>query len=352
MIGGRPGPPGRSGGGGIEEGGRPGGSPAGPAAEAGRRSGIGGKGLDGMPDKETIAKPEALRVGQRLRMKREERGLTPEQAAYQSKVPLRLLQALEADDYRLLPDPAYLIRLLHDYALLLELDVNELEGEFRSAIRRPPGASLAAVPSKQASAPIPWKHVLWTAAAILIVTPLVFIALSLASRRAAERAAPPVQAPPAAVEPARPEVPPPGEAVPSAAREAAPAGGVPAAAGGPALPPGSAQWLLKAPGAAPGPPGRPYVLIARARELTWMAVRADGGDSREVLLQPGQTAQFSAETRLVVTVGNAGGVTLSLNGTPLPILGKSGEVVRDLTLPAASGGAPERPGQPAPPAGR
>ena len=42
---------------------------------------------------------------------------------------------------------------------------------------------------------------------------------------------------------------------------------------------------------------------------------------------------FEAETGFHVIVGNAGGVTLSLDGTPLPPLGRSGEVVRDLVLP-------------------
>jgi cytoskeletal protein RodZ len=70
---------------------------------------------------------EMTTIGQVLRQRREERGLTPEQAAFQSKVPLRLLQALESDDYRLLPDAAYLTRLLHEYARLLKLDCEALE---------------------------------------------------------------------------------------------------------------------------------------------------------------------------------------------------------------------------------
>ncbi|MBI2561657.1 MAG: helix-turn-helix domain-containing protein [candidate division NC10 bacterium] len=126
-------------------------------------------------------------IGQTLRERREERGLSPEQAAFQSRVPLRLLQALEADDYRLLPDAAYLIRFLQDYARLLKLDPDVLAAEFRKAIRRPPGTSLVAVPPPTPPLMIPWKQVLWTLAAILVITPLVFIVLSLASKRAAER---------------------------------------------------------------------------------------------------------------------------------------------------------------------
>ncbi len=80
-----------------------------------------------------------------------------------------------------------------------------------------------------------------------------------------------------------------------------------------------------------------------------MAVRADGGQEREVLLQKGQTARFSADAGFVVTIGNAGGVELTLNGEPVPSLGASGQVIRDLTLPpprrpsgAKGGPSPER----------
>jgi cytoskeleton protein RodZ len=83
-----------------------------------------------------------------------------------------------------------------------------------------------------------------------------------------------------------------------------------------------------------------HVLVATAREPTWLSVRADDQERKEVLLQAGQSAQFGAETRLHVIVGNAGGVTLWYNGTPLPALGRSGEVVRDLVLPPPAGSTP------------
>lgn len=68
-----------------------------------------------------------------------------------------------------------------------------------------------------------------------------------------------------------------------------------------------------------------------------MTVRADGGQEREVLLQKGQIARFVADTGFIVTVGNAGGVEFSLNGQPLPSLGASGQVIRDLAIPPARG---------------
>ena len=297
-----------------------------------------------MPDKEATAQSDPASIGHLLRSAREERGLTPEQAAYQSKVPLRLLQALEADDYRMLPDPGYLVRLLHEYALLLRLDPNALEAEFRKAIRRPPAISLAAVQSKPAPGPIPWKHVLWTAAAILIVTPLVFIALSLATKRAPDRptSQPAAERPSEEQATAEKSGPP----TPESLSSVRPQGFQIAPTLGPAVglqvgpEPGRSTGEIPA---APPPVSpverkpRRFLLAAYAVEATWMAVRADDGQERQVLLQKGQTARFVADMHFLVTVGNAGGIELTLNGKPMPSLGTSGQVIRDLIIPSTSG---------------
>jgi len=281
-------------------------------------------------------------IGQTLRRRREERGLTVEQAAYQSKVPIRLVEALESDDYHLLPDALYLVRLLHEYATLLHLDAAAIEVEFRQAVRRPPRPSLAPPSATRLDPAIPWKQILWTMVAILVVTPLVFIALSLASKRAQERE---VQAPTAAphAEESRPaadeavelserllgSVTPSASSVAGSAAEGAPP---PSAAAGKAPTPIGTDVVAKA------APTR-HVLVVRAHEPTWLSVRPDAGERRQVLLQPGQAARFGADKRLLVTVGNAGGVALWFDGTLLSLQGRSGEVVRDLILPPPQGGS-------------
>jgi cytoskeleton protein RodZ len=287
-------------------------------------------------------------IGSTLRQHREERGLTVEQAALQSKVPLRLVQALESDDYHLLPDALYLVGLLREYTVFLKLDAVALETEFLAAIRRPPRTPLSVAPAPRPTPTIPWKQVRWAVIAILAVTPLVFIALSLASKRSSDQA---VQAPVAEsrVEKAAQGA---GETTAAADRllgSTLPSGSaVPATATEQAVPPpvetrGASTTLGQIPvrsvvtteAAAGG-----HVLVATAREPTWLSVRADDQERKEVLLQAGQSAQFGAETRLHVIVGNAGGVTLWYNGAPLPALGRSGEVVRDLVLPAPAGSPP------------
>lgn len=318
---------------------------------------------------------EPRSIGETLRQRRGERGLSVEEASAQSKVPLRLFQALESDDYRLLPDPLYLIRFLHDYARFLGLDAHAMEAEFKRAVRHPPRVPVAPASTAPTPPAIPWKQLAWTAAAILVVTPLVFIALSLASKRAAERTQVPVaeQQPEKEAQAPRPPeagapLSTPGEGQPADAPTMPwPEGGSAAAPHSPGIPlssldGGQTPSASAAPGSGMAEPSVPpaeepsapvpvkQVLVARARELTWMVVRADGGEPREVLLQAGQTARFTADAKFIVTLGNAGGVTLSLNGVPIPPLGRSGQVIRDFTLP--QGGPPPTGEAAAPPPSR
>ena len=278
----------------------------------------------------------SLTIGETLRRRREERALTPEQAAFQSKVPLRLLQMLESDDYQLLPDPLYLVRLLHEYARFLDLDVAALDAEFEHAMHRPPPPTPSPASAPRAALTIPWRQVLWTVAAILVVAPLVLIALSLASKRSTDQA---VSTRPGESKVERPVS---GSGGSADVTAQGPDGAAPAGSPLATTLPETATMPVVVVPATPAPLREDaiassvtagHVLIARAEEPTWLSVRVDQKDPREVLLQPGQMARFEAQTSFHVVVGNAGGVTLSLDGTSLPPLGRSGEVVRDLVLP-------------------
>lgn len=74
----------------------------------------------------------------------------------------------------------------------------------------------------------------------------------------------------------------------------------------------------------------PLILELEATELTWVVVRADDTGPHEALLQPGETVMWKASERFIVTLGNAGGVLVTLNGEPRNPFGESGQVVRDI----------------------
>jgi cytoskeleton protein RodZ len=85
--------------------------------------------------------------------------------------------------------------------------------------------------------------------------------------------------------------------------------------------------------AATGGVASPYRLVARASEATWIRVRTEDGRLTEETVPAGQTREWVSNRPFVLTVGNAGGVTLELNGRTLPPLGPSGAVISRIVLP-------------------
>jgi len=74
-------------------------------------------------------------------------------------------------------------------------------------------------------------------------------------------------------------------------------------------------------------------LLIRAVEPTWIRVQTDEGQVTEELLQAGAVREWTAERRFVLTVGNAGGLEVDLNGRRIPALGAKGAVIQRLVLP-------------------
>jgi cytoskeleton protein RodZ len=62
-------------------------------------------------------------------------------------------------------------------------------------------------------------------------------------------------------------------------------------------------------------------------------VTIDNQHAKEILLRPGQVVEWSAGEGFTLTLGNAGGVEVTLDGQGLPPFGKPGQVVRNIRLP-------------------
>jgi cytoskeleton protein RodZ len=101
----------------------------------------------------------------------------------------------------------------------------------------------------------------------------------------------------------------------------------------PGTPPTGAPTAV-APGSAPGSPSAPYRLVARTTETTWMRVRTDDGRTSEETIPANEIREWVSNGPFVITIGNAGGVSLELNGRPVPRLGASGSVITRLVLPS------------------
>ncbi len=73
-------------------------------------------------------------------------------------------------------------------------------------------------------------------------------------------------------------------------------------------------------------------LDLEAMELSWVVVQVDGGSPHEALMRPGERIRWKASDRFILTLGNAGGVRVELNGKPVGPFGPSGKVARDIVL--------------------
>jgi cytoskeleton protein RodZ len=74
------------------------------------------------------------------------------------------------------------------------------------------------------------------------------------------------------------------------------------------------------------------VLEIEATQLTWVVVQSDDQAPHEALLQPGQKSIWKANTQYLLTLGNAAGVVIRLNGELQGPFGKPGQVVRDIRI--------------------
>ena len=92
----------------------------------------------------------------------------------------------------------------------------------------------------------------------------------------------------------------------------------------------SAQQASETP--TPNATPKPFLLSLEAREPTWVKVLVDGKGTKDVLLLTGEKVVWQADKTFLLTMGNAGGAEVSLDGKDLGFLGKKGEILRDRLL--------------------
>ena len=80
---------------------------------------------------DSLAEAEVATVGQRLRVAREEKGLSLEDVAAQTRIPRRHLESLETGDWERLPAPTYTNGFAKSYATVVGLDRVEIGEQLR-----------------------------------------------------------------------------------------------------------------------------------------------------------------------------------------------------------------------------
>ena len=270
---------------------------------------------------------------------RESRGVSLEEIARVTRVTASYLHALEADDYDSLPVPVFTRGFIRAYCQALGIAPDEamalFEGRAESAapaapaITGAPAAPRPASASRVSTEPAPRNRGPVLVSFILLVVlgvALFAVTLALQSGRVAPES------------PRAGRVPTPAASAPTSPGTAAPSGtaatpGTPAVPGTAVAPSAGTPGTPAAP-AASRPAG--YRLVARTLEPTWIRVKTDDGRTVEENIPAGQTREWFSTGPFTLTVGNAGGVALELNGRALPPLGPSGTVIPRIVVPTES----------------
>lgn len=228
--------------------------------------------------------------GETLRRERELRGVSLREIADATNISVRFLQALEKDRLDVLPGGVFRRAFVKQYAKHLGLDAERLVAEFVYAHgdqaprepqsrRRREGANSGTLLLVALFATVAVLS-LWKAAPLREVAPPKAASLPVA------RALPPAAEPAARAEQVKAEV-----AVPER-----------------------------------------LVLTLQANDTCWVEVRVDGHTMLNRVMAQGQSETFEAAGEIVLAVGNAGGVSFTVNDRPGRSLGKSGEVRRNIVI--------------------
>jgi cytoskeletal protein RodZ len=266
-----------------------------------------------MPDQEPQPHSELASFGEELRREREIRGISLKEIADATKISKRFLEAIERNDHKTLPAPVFTRGFVREYARYLGLNAEEMVNRYNYAaagddrieksahLERLVAPAAPALPrekpKKPSGIPPAYARIDRNLIYIIIIVSLlvgVFYWARKYKREEAAREAATIAAvkPPVVKPPIAPAPKPPVTATTSTA-----------------------------------PDDRVLHLTFELNDDSWVQVKADGKTVWSDDLQRGQTKTFDANEVFVVTIGNAAGVTLTLNGVKLPPLGGPDKIV-------------------------
>ncbi len=310
-------------------------------------------------------------IGDRLRRQRKERGLELEQVAREIKINTKLLEAIEADDFTKLPGGVFRKSFIRQYARALGVEESEISVELNQLAFPqdyvPPIAhqedlekSIPALPTTDSEMKRRWLVTSFSSFAGVLAVMLACAGIYSwwQHREESERSLTKVVAevkpeptpaksepPPSAPAPtttAVPSSPASGSAAPA---QSAPGNVTPSPTEAPSA--NSASAVPQSVPSAPSPEGKFRVDLS-VSEPTWILALVDGKPVYVGTLESNQAKVFEGTEKVRIRVGNAGAVSLSLNGKPVGALGPRGQIrIVELTPTGAEITAPPKPETPA-----
>ena len=281
-----------------------------------------------------------------LQTVRVEKGITIERVALETRIRSDILHAIEAEDHKHLPDDVFVKGFLRAFARAIGADEEETLRRFalRRQVQTPDQTPLK--PDSPGTGRF-WLTLMCVTALMVGLVGGTLLIYQMLSRPGIET----VSHPPTSEtqETVSPETPPATKTVetekasPNAAAEAAKSeedakseetGAGEALKSEEAVKSDEAAGPEEAAvqGEAAGQKDARYQLEIVCDEETWLKVLADDAPAAEYILKPGETLRLRADRNFNLLIGNAGGVSIQMNGDPVPLSGKSGQVV-NLQLP-------------------
>lgn len=252
---------------------------------------------------------ESVSFGTWLRRQREVREISLREIADDTKISLRYLEAFEQDRFDALPATVFAKGFLRQYAQYVGLDPDEVINHFLSAQQ-------ALEPEDEEPEPEPAKRPvsgwLYNLLLVLVVVAVIVLVALLAfhteRRNAAVRSAPSTVADPSTEPPA------PGTPAEAPAAQAA------------------AQLEPPPPPVSAVEPEAPLRVTLDFTANCWVEIVVDGRERIQREIVQGESLQLAADETVVMTLGNAGGVEVRVNGHPYDLGRNAGQVARGVRI--------------------
>jgi transcriptional regulator with XRE-family HTH domain len=255
-----------------------------------------------MPEQESQPYSELASFGEELRREREIRGISLKEIADATKISKRFLEAIERNDHRTLPAPVFTRGFIREYARYLGLNADDIVNRYNYAaagddrIEKSPHLERLAQRETKQGIPPPYKRIDRNVyVLVLIVAALAAVAYWAITHRHENRIA--------------------------------------AEGGGATLKAAIPQTTTTAPLAAQEPMRMTVDVIGDS----WVVLDADDKTVIDEEMHRGDRKTLEAkESFHFRTIGNAGGLKLTLNDLPMPALGRDGEVIHDKVIDRTS----------------
>lgn len=270
--------------------------------------------------------------GALLQEKRLRKGLTEENVAAQLKITSRLVRAIEEGDMDSMPHAVYARGFIRAYAKLLGVDDDTIHAA--CALLRDPEEELRAQEIRTVAPParreggVPWLAILLCALFLAggawylrDVIPGVLSGLTETEKT--------VPAAPAGLPEEKAPIADPQSVASPVSNATLPASEEPIMLGGTPLPAENAT--VEAPVQENAIPTEGHRILLNAQDDCWVSTTADGKNSQRVM-HKGDTLSVDFQEKLVMKLGNAGGVQVTFDGKELPPVGKLGQV-KTVTFP-------------------